>query len=191
MATTTDFSLMDKGLNFSTKLLAYGLKTAPDKAVASLLSIMLNHTLKKSLAEGDFDFFDGKTLAIIVDDAAMTLAIQKQKSRFLILPIAQGAAESSINSHENSTTDVIIKGSVTSFLLMISGTTDPDTLFFRRRITITGNTDLSLAVKNMLGAVEPEKSLPKPLLFFISKYAKALCKSMDTKPPRNDLGSQA
>lgn len=34
---------------------------------------------------------------------------------------------------------------------------DPDTLFFQRRLLISGETDLGLEVKNLLDAVDPEQ----------------------------------
>ncbi|MCK9503191.1 MAG: SCP2 sterol-binding domain-containing protein [Porticoccaceae bacterium] len=190
MTAVTNLALMDKGIRYSTKLLTYGLKSAPDRAVAFILSTLLNQGLKNSLGEGDFDFFDGKTLAIAVDDTAKILVIEKRYNRLRVSPQLEEKSSGSESPLRNGA-DVIIKGSVASFILMISGTVDPDTLFFRRKITITGNTDLSLAVKNMLGSLEPEKTLPKPLLFFITEYARAIGRAMDRKPPGNELRNQS
>lgn len=37
-----------------------------------------------------------------------------------------------------------------------AGRKDPDMLFFQRRLVVEGDTELGLAVKNLLGAIEPD-----------------------------------
>jgi predicted lipid carrier protein YhbT len=44
----------------------------------------------------------------------------------------------------------------------VSRQEDPDTLFFQRRLTIEGDTELGLEVKNILDALDHE-NLPFPL----------------------------
>jgi len=57
--------------------------------------------------------------------------------------------------------DLHFTAPLSAFLQMVSRQEDPDTLFFNRTLTIEGDTELGLRVKNMLDAVE-WPSLPWP-----------------------------
>lgn len=50
--------------------------------------------------------------------------------------------------------DVVIRASAFDYLRLARREEDPDTLFFARRLAIEGDTELGLAVKNALDAVE-------------------------------------
>ena len=62
--------------------------------------------------------------------------------------------------------DLHFAAPLSAFLQLVSRQEDPDTLFFNRTLTIEGDTDLGLRVKNMLDAVE-WPSLPWPGLRLI------------------------
>jgi len=50
--------------------------------------------------------------------------------------------------------DLILRAKLAAFLQLLMRQEDPDTLFFRRELSIEGDTELGLAVKNMLDAME-------------------------------------
>jgi O2-independent ubiquinone biosynthesis accessory factor UbiT len=56
--------------------------------------------------------------------------------------------------------DLAFAAKLSAFLQLLARQEDPDTLFFRRELEITGDTELGLLVKNMLDAVDWPK-LPK------------------------------
>ncbi len=58
------------------------------------------------------------------------------------------------------TPDLAFRANLSAFLQLIARQEDPDTLFFNRSLSIEGDTELGLVVKNMLDAVEWPK-LPK------------------------------
>ena len=60
--------------------------------------------------------------------------------------------------------DLAFAANLSAFLQLLARQEDPDTLFFKRELEITGDTELGLLVKNMLDAVEwPElPRLPLP-----------------------------
>tara|TARA_R110001592_G_scaffold67059_1_gene205862 strand:- start:38688 stop:39221 length:534 start_codon:yes stop_codon:yes gene_type:complete len=60
-------------------------------------------------------------------------------------------------------TDVTIRGSLKSFVLLASQKEDPDTLFFQRDLVIEGDTDLGLHLKNLLDAFDWEGLAPEYL----------------------------
>jgi len=52
--------------------------------------------------------------------------------------------------------DLTIEGTVYTFLLLATRKEDADTLFFRRQLKTSGDTELGLYVKNFLDGLEPE-----------------------------------
>jgi predicted lipid carrier protein YhbT len=50
--------------------------------------------------------------------------------------------------------DLHFSANVSAFLQLLSRQEDPDTLFFNRELTIEGDTELGLLVKNMLDAID-------------------------------------
>ena len=53
------------------------------------------------------------------------------------------------------------RGNGREFLLRASRQEDPDTLFFRRRLMIEGDTDLGLGIKNLLDSLDPDGWPPR------------------------------
>ncbi len=53
-----------------------------------------------------------------------------------------------------SSPDLSFRANLSAFMQMIARQEDPDTLFFNRELSIEGDTELGLVVKNMLDAVE-------------------------------------
>jgi predicted lipid carrier protein YhbT len=84
---------------------------------------------------------EGKVLRLAVRDAGLTLSVWVRGARFHPAFFATAA-------------DVAISASALDFLLMAARDEDPDTLFFSRRLTMEGDTELGLAVKNALDAVD-------------------------------------
>ena len=56
--------------------------------------------------------------------------------------------------------DLAFRANLSAFMQLLARQEDPDTLFFNRELSIEGDTELGLVVKNMLDAVEWPK-LPK------------------------------
>ena len=52
------------------------------------------------------------------------------------------------------TPDLHFSANLSAFLQLLSRQEDPDTLFFNRQLTVEGDTELGLTVKNMLDAVD-------------------------------------
>lgn len=112
------------------------------------LAAVLQRALAASGLEGDLELLEGRCLAVRMDDLGLTW-------RFTAGPAGLAVAPPGIAA------DATIAGDSAAFLLLASRREDPDTLFFRRRLVISGDTALGLGVKNLLDALEPE-SLPWP-----------------------------
>ena len=62
--------------------------------------------------------------------------------------------------------DVTLGASLADYLVMARREEDPDTLFFQRRLTIEGDTEVGLALKNLLDATDFSpliEMLPAPI----------------------------
>ncbi|NHZ33611.1 ubiquinone anaerobic biosynthesis accessory factor UbiT [Massilia rubra] len=95
---------------------------------------------------------EGRSISIGVLDAGVRFDVSWRGSRFVALA-AQPAPDLSIGA------------SARDFLLLAQRREDPDTLFFARRLTMEGDTELGLLVKNTLDAIDvalfdPERLLP-------------------------------
>jgi predicted lipid carrier protein YhbT len=62
------------------------------------------------------------------------------------------------------TPDLSFRANLSAFMQLLARQEDPDTLFFNRELSIEGDTELGLIVKNMLDAVEWPK-LPRLPVF--------------------------
>ena len=107
----------------------------------------------------------GRVVSIRVSDAGLDGCIRLTPIGFL--PVLRGAAE------------VTISACAWDYYRLARRLEDPDTLFFSRRLTIDGDTELGLLVKNTLDAVD-WSHMPGPLGAAIDKLRR-LAESRDTR----------
>ena len=106
-----------------------------------LLVSALNLGLARQLPGDVRQFLLGKKLRIHVRDARLTFDFAWTGERFAACPQQQA-------------TDLTLSASAHDFLRLAQRQEDPDTLFFSRRMSIEGDTELGLVVKNALDALE-------------------------------------
>lgn len=102
----------------------------------------LNRLFAVPLADGAFDILRDRWLRLQVKDLQLEWFLTCTDAG---LQVAARAPE-----------QVSISGNWSDFLLLASRQEDPDTLFFRRRLLIEGDTELGLAVKNLLDSLDPD-----------------------------------
>ena len=116
---------------------------------AVALTAGLNAMLKmKLLPQDSLDLFEGRSFLVDVLDTGGSAAFTFRDGLFrplFTLP---------------QTPDLKFGANLSAFLQMALRQEDPDTLFFNRELSIEGDTELGLVVKNMLDAVE-WPSLPR------------------------------
>ena len=110
-----------------------------EKAVARLFA--------EPLADGDFDLLQGRWMRLEVSDLGLAWCITRDRS--------------GLRNAQEAPVDVTIRGNWREFLLLASRQEDPDTLFFRRRLVIEGDTDLGLGIKNLLDSLDPDNLPPR------------------------------
>jgi predicted lipid carrier protein YhbT len=103
----------------------------------------LNVVLKmKLLPEDSLELFEGRSFLIEVLDTGGQACFTFRDGAFrplFTLP---------------ESPDLAFRANLSAFLQLAARQEDPDTLFFNRELSIEGDTELGLVVKNMLDAVE-------------------------------------
>lgn len=122
----------------------------PEWPPAQALSLALNAALLAGLMARDaLEPLRGKTVTIELRDLGARVRLEYAAWGFR--PCSR-----------TEKTDLTIKAGVADFLALALRREDPDTLFFKRRLVMTGDTDLGLVVKNALDAIDWSR-LPRPL----------------------------
>jgi len=101
----------------------------------------LNLALSRNLAPDVTQMLLGKKLRLRVTDAQWTFDFEWLNGRF-------SACQNKVAA------DLTISASAYDFVLLARRQEDPDTLFFSRRLSMEGDTELGLLVKNTLDAIE-------------------------------------
>ena len=106
-----------------------------------LLVTALNAVLTKELPADVRQYLLGKKLRIHVTDAQLTFDFTCTGLHFMA-------------SSRQAVTDLTISANAQDFLRLAQRQEDPDTLFFNRRLSMEGDTELGLIVKNAIDALE-------------------------------------
>ena len=101
----------------------------------------LNLALAKKLAPDITQFLVNKKLRLRVTDAKLTFDFEWLNGRFTAC-------------HNAAAADLAISASAHDFVLLARREEDPDTLFFNRRLSMEGDTELGLLVKNTIDSIE-------------------------------------
>ncbi len=115
----------------------------PMPVKAKAITSVMNAMFAKPLQEGELEFLAQRVININVSDAELRFSVRMDK-------------ESLRAGSEVAEADLTIEGTVYTFLLLATRKEDADTLFFRRQLKTSGDTELGLHVKNFLDGLEPE-----------------------------------
>ncbi len=145
-------------------------KRVPFFAQRQLLQRSLNSVFAEALQDGVFDALEDRWLQIRVLNLGLNWCLSKD------------SASGKLIVQRFAPVEVSISGNWREFLLLASRQEDPDTLFFRRRLQIDGDTELGLAVKNMIDSLDPD-SLPKWLWHTLDTFGQgAALQQQNTGP---------
>lgn len=106
-----------------------------------LFATALNLVLRAHLPDDVRVSLHGRPMRIAVTDANVAFDFTWQATRFCALPRGTQA-------------DLEIAASARDFVALARREEDPDTLFFSRRLAMSGDTELGLLVKNTLDAMD-------------------------------------
>lgn len=128
----------------------------PHPILEKWVARMAQHLLREALADQALDLLRNRILAIHILEPNMHL-------RFTL-------RDGTIQRAGAGLPDVSISATADDLLLLVAQRADPDTLFFHRRLRISGDTELGLAVKNVLDTIDLSV-LPTPLRRALSYLA--------------------
>lgn len=133
-------------VKFGEPLLPYG-RHVPFVVQQRVIERVARWLFAVPLAEGAFDLLQDRWLRLEVSDLGLAWCLSCQGTQMRV------ALRDAV--------DVCIRGTWRDFLLLASRQEDPDTLFFRRRLVIEGDTDLGLGIKNLLDGLDPDLLPPR------------------------------
>jgi predicted lipid carrier protein YhbT len=110
---------------------------------AKAITGAMNAMFVKLLEAGELEFLAERVMNVIVSDAELRFSVR----------LDQNKLRAGVEAPE---ADLTIEGTVYTFLLLATRKEDADTLFFRRQLKTSGDTELGLYVKNFLDGLEPE-----------------------------------
>ncbi|MDQ2076431.1 SCP2 domain-containing protein [Marinimicrobium sp. ABcell2] len=152
----TEKGITTKVVQWAPKLIRVTLYPLPNFFQACGLEWAINQTLKNSLRQGELSFMNGRSVSVQVVDIGLNFSLTEKNQQLKV----------SLSDQQG---DVTIKGDLMVFLTLIGGKVDPDTLFFSRRLSLNGDTELGLHVKNFLDTLEIEAILPRPIVQLLEK----------------------
>lgn len=138
--------------------LARPLRALPRPLLRRAVERLIERVLAVPLAAGAFRDLAGRRFGIEVTDLGLGWVMAIAGDRISVLP-AEAVAESTV------------RGSATDLLLLASRLEDADTLFFQRRLQLTGDTELGLALRNLLDQLPWEK-MPLGLRIVLNRGAR-------------------
>lgn len=137
------------------------LHVVPHTALAQAFQTAARRVLAASLARGDLAALEGRVLGIEVLDLQLGFRVRIRQRCLQIDPLPADCP----------LTEARVRGSLTDLLLLASRLEDADTLFFQRRLGVSGDTELGLLARNLLDQLDWAQ-VPLPLRIVLNRAAR-------------------
>ena len=137
--------------------LAPFVRRVPPAWQARLLDAAMRHVLAAPLAAGALDALQARRIGIEVADLDLRWVVVLRDGRMQVCAPGEPA-------------QATVRGSATDLLLLASRREDADTLFFQRRLRLTGDTELGLTARNLLDQL-PWEDVPLGLRIALHRGA--------------------
>lgn len=131
---------------------------APAQAQQALLTTALSKVLTQALLDDELEFLQNNWLHVDITDVPFHFYLSVDDNKKLV-----------IKKQLEQEPNVCFAGDTQSMLQLMSRNIDPDTLFFQRKLLVTGDTELGLEIKNFLDDMDLEH-LPKIIQTALQKY---------------------
>lgn len=136
--------------------IARALRMVPPGVQRRLLERAMAKVLSGPLGGGALEFMDGRRLGIEVSDLGLRWVVELQEGRLVVV---------------DAPAEATVRGTVTDLLLLAGRLEDADTLFFQRRLVLTGDTELGLTARNLLDRL-PWERVPLGLRIALNRGAR-------------------
>ncbi|MBK6334182.1 MAG: SCP2 sterol-binding domain-containing protein [Thermomonas sp.] len=132
------------------------LRAVPPSLRRRVIERAMAQALAQPLAEGAIEFMDGRRLGIEVSDLGIGWVVELQGNRLVVV---------------DAPAEATVRGTATDLLLLAGRREDADTLFFQRRLVLTGDTELGLTARNVLDRL-PWEQVPLGLRIALNRGAR-------------------
>ena len=139
------------------------LRVVPPAVQARLLERAMAQVLSGPLRGGALEFMAGRRLGIEVDNLGLRWVVELHGERLLVV---------------DAPAEATVRGTATDLLLLAGRLEDADTLFFQRRLVLTGDVELGLTARNLLDRLPWEK-VPLGLRIALNRGARLACAARD------------
>lgn len=140
---------------------ALPLRLVPRQGLAWAFQQAAASALSDALTRGELCPLEGRVLGIEVVDLELLFVVRIAAGQLRITPLGEAEAEP----------EARVRGTVTDLLLLASRLEDADTLFFQRRLGLTGDTELGLTARNLLDQLDWAQ-VPLPLRIVLNRMAR-------------------
>lgn len=134
------------------------LRLLPDSVLRQGTERLISLVLAGPLEAGSLDDLAGRRLGVEATDLGLRWVVEVADRRITVLP-------------NDADAESTVRGTATDLLLLASRLEDADTLFFQRRLQLTGDTDLGLNVRNLLDQL-PWETIPLGLRIALNRGAR-------------------
>lgn len=142
--------------NKGSTILNYSLMPIPFSMKKIIIERLLQLQFEHALADGDLDFLENRWLKIEVKDLDLVWFTSLIDEKLVVSRLEKY--------------DVSFCGNMNDLILIATRRQDPDTLFFQRRLIVEGDTELGLAIKNLMDSIDLD-NMPKWMLTMLNKMA--------------------
>ncbi|MDV7106108.1 SCP2 domain-containing protein [Vibrio sp. TH_r3] len=167
--------LRSKIVENSAQILRPSVQFLPLPIQNKVLLETLKYVFHEALEDGDFEFLQGNWLKITIIDLDLQWFISYQDDKLVV-------------SKKQQVEQVSFSGKLNDLVLIAGRKEDPDTLFFQRRLSIEGDTELGLEIKNLMDSVDLD-ALPKPLTLLLNELADFVYKGLHTEKDQNGIAN--
>ena len=132
------------------------LRVLPRSTQKRLLERAMAKVLAAPMADGTLEFMAGRRLGIEVSDLGLRWVVELQGQQLVVV---------------DAPAEATVRGTATDLMLLAGRLEDADTLFFQRRLVLTGDVELGLTARNMLDRL-PWETVPLGLRIALNRGAR-------------------
>lgn len=122
-------------------LMGLAARHCPFKLQKTIADTLLRKVFAEAQEDGDLEFLDGRQVGIDITDIGFQATLSLVDNRLCL-------------QQRLKTPEALIRGNLSSFIQLATRKQDPDTLFFQRKLSMEGDTELGLEVKNLIDSIE-------------------------------------
>jgi len=119
----------------------------PFNVQKKIAEFLLLPIFEEARLDGDLEFLNDRRIGLAISDIDYQATLSLENGHLALAP----------SDAKEKPAAAIIRGDLSAYIQLANRDEDPDSLFFQRRLSIEGDTDLALEVKNLIDAVDLDK----------------------------------